>query len=141
MSHFESPGVWLEDKLRDLVTMGFDFEDLIEVSVMSDMLMLSMAQGDTTRIPLRARIETDASLTDLLRMLLEDPSFSPPMGDLLSLAIRIAACLRAKVVTPTPELLSTIETWFSNIELDGEQQDDRMPRAILTTLRREIGIM
>lgn len=141
MSQFESPGLWLEDKLRDLVVQGFDFEDLVEVSVMSDMLMLTMGQGETNRIPLRARIETDASLIQLLKILLEDPSFSPPMGDLLSLAIRIASCLRAKALPATPELLSTIETWFSNIELEGEQEEDQMPRVVLTALRREIGIL
>ena len=141
MSHFESPGLWLEDKLRDLVAQGFDFEDLVEVSVMSDMLMMTMGQGGTDRIPLIARIETDVSLQQLLRLLLDDPSFSPPIGDLLSLAIRITSCLRAKVVKSTPELLSTIETWFSNIELDGEQQEDEMPRVVLTALRREIGIL
>lgn len=141
MSEFESPGLWLEDRLRDLVAQGFDFEDLLEVSIMSDMLMLTMAQGETKRIPLRARLETDTSLIQLMKLLLEDPSFSPPMGDLLSLAIRIAACLRTNVVKATPELLSTIETWFSNVELDAEQEDDPMPRTVLTALRREIGIL
>jgi len=141
MSDVDSPGPWLENKLRDLMCQGFDFEDLVEASVMSDMLMMTMRQGDTNRIPLRTRIETDASLIQLMRLLMEDPSFTPPMGDVLSLAIRIAACLQTKVVKTTPELLSTTETWFSTIELDAEQQDDPMPRAVLTALRREIGIL
>lgn len=141
MSDFDSPGLGLEDKLRDLVCQGFDFEDLVEVSVMSDMLMMTMRQGDTNRIPLQARLETEGSLIQLMGLLIEDPSFSPPMGDALSLAIRIAACLRTNVVQATPELLSTVETWFSTIELDAEQLDDPMPRAVLTALRREIGIL
>jgi hypothetical protein len=136
---FNRPGDWVEIQMRILVAEGFELSDLREVVSVRDRMLGATFDGATGRLPW-GRMTTEREDVEFLRALTRG-GFGAPLGDLLSLAVRMTDTLRLQTLSPV--FAQAIDEWFEalsrwEVEEDGEY--DVAIRIIVNYLRRQLAL-
>lgn len=137
---FNRPGEWVEAQVRILVAEGFELADLREVVSVRDRMLGATFDGPTERLPW-GRSGSEHDDVEFLRDLTEGDGFGSPLGDLLSLAVRMTDSLRLEILSPT--LIEAIDQWFESLcrsRSDEGDGDDHAIRTVMEYLRRQLGI-
>jgi hypothetical protein len=134
------PGEWVEAQVRILVAEGFELADLREVVSVRDWMLGATFDGPTERLPW-GRMGSENEDVEFLRDLTEGDGFGSPLGDLISLAVRMTDTLRLESLSPA--LVEAIDQWFESLyrpRPDEGDGDDQAIRTVIEYLRRQLGI-